>query len=356
MTTAIWLSNEAGTGGSATSQAQHIAYLADHCADIILVDENPMYTLAKVPTRLSARIRVMQIPLWTDPRSAKDELKQLLAHGGSAYIVLNNPGVLVRYYDIIASHRRQHKSKIVCTLHGGMLTMTARRYALEWAASLLFPRTDNVTYVSDFTRRYWERRYPWMKWCRANVVHNGVEIPAGVEPRTVGTPLCVGFVGRLLSEKDPDLFCRIAEDAQRRMLPFEFHVFGDGPLGTELRTAFAHVGITWHGVVPKPAEIYSRFDVLLMTSPIENCPYAVLEAKSYGVPVVAPSVGGIPEIVEDGYDGILAKTRTVGDLTAALIDASRLYPQLSQGCIEGRERYEARELCRKTWENRGLQA
>jgi len=55
------------------------------------------------------------------------------------------------------------------------------------------------------------------------------------------------------------------------------------------------------------AKILSSLDVFLFTSIAENCPLAVLEALSCGIPVAAFSVGGVPELVRDGEDGILVK-------------------------------------------------
>jgi glycosyltransferase involved in cell wall biosynthesis len=48
----------------------------------------------------------------------------------------------------------------------------------------------------------------------------------------------------------------------------------------------------------------------LTTSPIENCPFAVLESKSYGIPTLSLSEGGIREIIKNKKDGILLNNET----------------------------------------------
>ena len=54
--------------------------------------------------------------------------------------------------------------------------------------------------------------------------------------------------------------------------------------------------------------IYKNIDLLLVTSPFENCPFTVLEAKSFGVPtLIYFTKGGIHEIVKNNYDGIIIK-------------------------------------------------
>ena len=47
-----------------------------------------------------------------------------------------------------------------------------------------------------------------------------------------------------------------------------------------------------------------------MTSPIENCPFSVLEAKSYGIPtLIYFTKGGVDEIIKNNYDGIILNSK-----------------------------------------------
>ena len=57
------------------------------------------------------------------------------------------------------------------------------------------------------------------------------------------------------------------------------------------------------------AKFYNSLDVYINTSVHEGIPMSVLEAMSYGLPVVVPKVGGFPEIVEDGISGYLIDAR-----------------------------------------------
>jgi glycosyltransferase involved in cell wall biosynthesis len=71
----------------------------------------------------------------------------------------------------------------------------------------------------------------------------------------------------------------------------------------------------------------SAFDVFCLASHHEGLPIAMMEALALGLPVVATDVGGIPELVTDGVDGVLvpAKQPTVlaDALVALLGDAPR---------------------------------
>jgi L-malate glycosyltransferase len=54
---------------------------------------------------------------------------------------------------------------------------------------------------------------------------------------------------------------------------------------------------------------YQGLDVYLNTSVHEGIPMTILEALSHGLPVIAPAVGGIVEIIDDGKEGFLIDSR-----------------------------------------------
>jgi glycosyltransferase involved in cell wall biosynthesis len=59
-------------------------------------------------------------------------------------------------------------------------------------------------------------------------------------------------------------------------------------------------------------------DVVVLPSEMEGVPMALLEAMACGTPVIASSVGGIPDIVKDGINGILLNTITSKSLAFAI--------------------------------------
>ena len=121
------------------------------------------------------------------------------------------------------------------------------------------------------------------------------------------TPV-VGFLGRLVPIKDIDLFLdTLAVLSHSR--PVQGLICGDGPLREHAEFRAAELGLRVHftGFIPAP-EALGQMDVLLMTSRNEGQPLSAIEAASAGVPVVAPAVGGLADLIR--WQGVVGAERT----------------------------------------------
>jgi glycosyltransferase involved in cell wall biosynthesis len=147
-------------------------------------------------------------------------------------------------------------------------------------------------------------------------------IPNGISPpeRTTSREKTLLFVGRLAPEKGLQLMLGTAA-AVAGEEGWSVAVVGDGPLLNELRAA--HQDVVFHGRAD-PAVHYARAGAVFVPSlwP-ENLPYVVLEAMSYGVPVIASSVGGIPELVEHERTGLLYEAEDKEAFASALMTVMR---------------------------------
>ena len=130
----------------------------------------------------------------------------------------------------------------------------------------------------------------------------------------------IGFIGRLSKEKGPLDFVRAANNILQHDAAFEFVVAGEGTEMTAMINLTKRMGIAnkFHflGHVPNremPA-LYENVDALLSTSHTEGFPNNILEAFAMHVPVIATNVGGVSEIINDGYNGLLANPRDINTL------------------------------------------
>jgi len=128
-------------------------------------------------------------------------------------------------------------------------------------------------------------------------------------------------VGRLVPHKRIDGIIAVLGRIEDATLV----VVGDGPQGPALRALAQRLGLAERVrlVGRLPVEqvwglLAHYADVFVLNSIYEGLPHVLLEAATFGVPVVATAVGGTPEIVQDGETGLLIPPHSPGDLLAAL--------------------------------------
>ncbi len=107
-----------------------------------------------------------------------------------------------------------------------------------------------------------------------------------------------------------EVFARIAREIPSRLM-----LIGDGPDRSIAESMALHYGIQdrihFMGKQDSVQDLLPMGDLLLMPSAMESFGLAALEGMACGVPCIATNVGGVPELVEDGYNGLLY---TVGDV------------------------------------------
>jgi glycosyltransferase involved in cell wall biosynthesis len=130
------------------------------------------------------------------------------------------------------------------------------------------------------------------------VVPNGIEPPA----QTTATGELIGTLSLLEPVKGLEVFLRAAAYLADRHPSWRFVVYGSGSQAEPLKALARELGLAervlWPGFVPAK-EALGTLGVFVICSYVENAPLALLEAMASGVPVVASSVGGIPEIVDE---------------------------------------------------------
>lgn len=132
----------------------------------------------------------------------------------------------------------------------------------------------------------------------------------------------VGLVANLSPVKDHRLFLDMADLLLKRRSDTHFLLVGTGELVPDVMGLVARRGqldrFTRIATVNELPDLYAVCDVCMLTSRVEGFPNAVMEAMAAGKPVVAPAVGGIPELVQDGVTGRLIATRNPADYADAV--------------------------------------
>jgi len=115
-----------------------------------------------------------------------------------------------------------------------------------------------------------------------------------------GSGFHLGYFGRLVPDKGIETLLRAATELPAGV---QMHIFGDGPLRTQVDRA---KGVRSHGFVENVTDAMNAMDATVIPSEWEEAfPYAALESMALGVSIVASNVGGLPEVVQPEVTGLL---------------------------------------------------
>ncbi len=239
--------------------------------------------------------------------------------GAIASVFTGVPLVVTRHLSIKDTFRNSFKSKIfefidsAISLHFSYLVCTVSR---QIADDLISSRLISEKKVK--------------------VVYNGIDsenIRDKVLGRTVRSQLgipekipLVGIIARLNAQKGHEYFIRAASGVIPRNPQIRFLIVGDGPLRGSLEKLVAELkigsSVLFAGYRTDVAQIISELDIVALSSLSEGLPVVILEAMALGKPIVSFSVGGVPEIVENGKTGLLVGKKDIKALTEAILELS----------------------------------
>jgi glycosyltransferase involved in cell wall biosynthesis len=249
----------------------------------------------------------------------------------------------------------------VSTLHAMVWSRTGRSGVKERLFALSRRvGMQRVIAVSEFARDGYLKT-GWDRPGRVITVRNGVVGAArpgsGARVRAeLGLPAdapVVGMLTALRPEKNHAAAAAAIMRLRERLPDVRLLIVGDGPSRDEVAAAVAPLGdaAVLTGYRSDVMEVLDAMDVLLHPPTADALPTALIEALAASVPIVATTVGGIPEIVEDGTSGILVGTPDPETLAVTLervLGSADLRRELAEA---GRARFDA-EFAAGAWAGR----
>jgi glycosyltransferase involved in cell wall biosynthesis len=177
------------------------------------------------------------------------------------------------------------------------------------------------------------------------VVYNAVEVPSWTRTTVpLATQWNIVTVGRLVPWKRIDHLIEALTEIDGAGLV----VIGDGPDRSRLEDLVRAVKLTdriyFAGQRSKEETLglMTACDLFVLNSTYEGFPHVVLEAMCVGLPVVATEVGGTPELVRDGENGLLISPHANGALSKTLLtllSCSEERQRLAAGARETTQRF-----------------
>lgn len=212
------------------------------------------------------------------------------APDGLAHLVPNNARV--------APERRQDRllylrlERLLARLSGGRVVVASSALATYARQSIGIPRES------------------------VDVIPNGINLGRYDSKRTEGARFV--WLGLMVPVKRLDLLITAVSLAPN----VHVTLIGDGPLRASLTRLVDELGVTkrvvFRGFEPYPAKSLRDASVAILCSDAENCPLALLQAMASRCAVIATAVGGVPELVRDGRDGLLVPAGDAQALANAL--------------------------------------
>lgn len=285
----------------------------------------------RIPMRREIRISDFSaaVSVFNHIKSLKADV--LHAHGSKGGAYVRMMGTALRVFG-------QHPIRIYCP-HGGSLhydATTTKGRIIFTAERLLERLTDQLIFVSAYERDKYREKVGQPQ-IPENVVYNGLSNSEFNPVPHSGDARDFLFIGMLRDIKGPDVFIRAIAALRDRGLFANAHIVGDGPDRDTYHRLVDDLDIADRIVFHDPMPARKAFACarsIVVPSRGESMPYIVLEAIAAEMPIIATSVGGIPEIFGQEA-GILLPPSDVN----ALADAMQAHMEMPE---HHRDRAQAR--------------
>lgn len=210
-----------------------------------------------------------------------------------------------------------------------------------WLLKEKVTRSKYAITISDFNRRFLVSKGADDRKIR--IVRCGVEIERyaplardTVRRRTDG-PFVIGALGRLVEKKGMDVLVRAAALLARQGRSLRVEIAGDGPLMEELKSLAkaeeVSARIQFKGALPH-TEVFPWLETLDLfalackkdkNGDMDGIPVVLMEAMALGIPAISTEISAIPELVEDGVSGLIARPddpESLAEKIAVIMDHS----------------------------------
>lgn len=210
-----------------------------------------------------------------------------------------------------------HK-KVVWHMHAGRFAVFYQQH--RYAVRKVVDKSDVIIALSEYWKEYFKNEFPTK---RVEIIKNVISAPV-VHKQQTGyfTLLFLGLLGK--NKGIYDLLECIRDHKVEFQGKLKLYIGGNGEI-EHVKQLIKEYGIAdiviFEGWVSgdKKIELLNKSDAYILPSYKEGLPISILEAMSYGMPIISTPVGGIPEIVSNGENGYLVEPGNKEDIYKAIM-------------------------------------
>jgi N-acetyl-alpha-D-glucosaminyl L-malate synthase BshA len=216
--------------------------------------------------------------------------------------------------------RGERDLRVITTLHGTDITLVGQESSFYAITKFSIERSDAVTAVSNYLRDETYRAFGCVS-CDLKMIPNFVNLneyrpgePTGRMGLAPDGHKLITHVSNFREVKRVKDVVRVFARIHRAM-GATLVMIGDGPERVDAENEARELGVgpdvKFLGRLDSVASLLQASDLFILPSQTESFGLAALEAMACGSPVVASRAGGLPEVVDDGMNGILEPVGSV---------------------------------------------
>ncbi|MBU1425989.1 MAG: glycosyltransferase family 4 protein [Gammaproteobacteria bacterium] len=221
----------------------------------------------------------------------------------------------------LAMRREGFQFRLVAVLHFNIseayeyqLNGLASEGSAAWRSLMrteqeVLPQLDKVIFVSDYMRRIVLERNPALAEVQVEVIPNFPEHATAMPSANQPVRGDIISIGTLEPRKNQGYLLHVLAEARRRGYIYSLTLVGDGPSRAEWQVLAQQLGVAGQvqflGYVTGASGLISGHRVFAHAARMESFGIVLVEAMSHALPIFAPAVGGIPEVFDDGVEGVL---------------------------------------------------
>lgn len=255
-----------------------------------------------------------------DPRAIMPLVRYLKANNVHAVITHGSSGCLIPRLAAISAN-------VPVIIHVEHNVSDCKKFHNILVDRWLAGFTDAIVCVSQSARTSL-LRYVKIGNAKLVTIPNGLNTERFLSPprnstATINGRKRVGIVGRFNEQKGHIYFVEAAARIVKTFPNVEFVFVGDGTLRSTIEQRINDKGLNGYchflGLRNDVGQLLQGFDVFVLASLWEGMPISLLEAQYFGVACVVTNVGGNPEVVSDGDNGLLVEPRDPDGLASAIL-------------------------------------